>query len=1561
MLEALADLFTAPVDVVMARASIEKEVVEDRARAAEGQRLGDFLKNIFDMQSRSQLAARSPETFSQAVQGRVNGTALENVSISADDLKGFAQDLAAVSPAAAQQIAEVQATGGDLVLPLGEVLNINAANPELGEMIRQVGRFGAENMSLSEAEEFVQNFDPNLQARIQELADAETKSVQRRARNTEAAWKALAPVREQMRAAGRSSEETNASMALQAAILENVASMSGMSTADWLAANPVRVVRGNEGASRGGVNQSAPVRGFNQAAPRGNFDPETGTISLFSTADESTFVHEMAHYWLKSLSEMAADYLSRNAAKEGDEFLQFVSDMFAWLDVPGMKEEGLPAALEWWRNASQDEQRQYHERFAVGFEAYLMAGKAPTDKLTRMFGKFVEWLKSVYVSAANLGVEMTPEVMNIYDRLFASEQAVIDARTRMSDTGIFDDLIRSEMSEAEFKWFVDLRARAVEYAEARLRRELAEGAAELREAKAGDVTDIEGTTKSLQIEYRRLVSKYRAELEDSKNYRALNAFTRRGVRDAKGNTLRFKFDAESLKDSGLSEKSIAWIKSKRMSATPKSKVQAQRIDPKLAAQIFGFRDPNALVIAMRYADEHSVIGAAEAMAEDEFKRRHGRNTDPRKLSALAEREAFNRYHLDILATEAAALKGAMGVREELKNAVLRMAKEIIGRKPYELRLNRPDSNGVTRESSFRIRPERYRTAERRAGEKALRLFSKGRPIDAADAKVTQLVQAALAREAQDAVDTAERFYRRVRAALKSETLDPAYQVQIHKIARSLGFARAKEWKQEQAISKFVEEHPEIQMAYQALPEELLNGDGTLAAVDGQTRTVDEIRALDRFMQALIKQGRTVAEDNRRTKAEQAAAEIKAAKKQLEDHMAKHGRKNFAAVRQTKLSRRLVRGIKGFFINHLQFLKACRIFDNNEQGVWTKLFAWRANDCSATEVTLKQKYAEKLNDVLAPLYKGLNDDVSIGGQVMSRQSALAILLNAGNDGNRDRLARGNSIGDAEIAEAASYFTADELKIVQKVWDLFEELRKEAAPVNRRVDGFEPEWIEPVPISLKAADGTTVTLKGGYWPIRYDAEFSKSDSAEMRQFQDALDAEKAAGYLAAQTARTYTKTRVKEGEEGAAIRLDLTAGFDGMNEVIHDIAWREYVADSYRLLRGVTLYDKEGNVVEKVPGLSEVLRRTYGPQWSRLMKDWLRNVALDGRSSSVSEAEKYTSMFRRGVSLAGLGFNLVSALVQLTGLIPAAARLGPTYMLNGLADFMRHPKQVKGTIDAMSPSMANRSTWRIREVAEIGNIVNGRLPIVQKLQRLAYAPMMSVQAVVDYATWGGAYRKALEDGMTEAEAIQYADQTVVDTQGSGLVKDRSTIEMGGAASQLFLAFYSYMGTAYNLGAMSLLGETNAMKRAAQLGTIFVFQPIVEQLLRDALQPSGESGDDDDSNPIFSAIRYSAGATVNFSMGTVFGVREAAGWASGLISGDPIYTYRGPSATRWFTDASTLAQQIQQGELDQSLLLATLNMFGIFGLPTAQVRRTLQGADALWEGDTDNIWALVAGYKE
>ena len=188
---------------------------------------------------------------------------------------------------------------------------------------------------------------------------------------------------------------------------------------------------------------------FYQSADRGNrggitFNRNTGEalVTLFRTADRSTFIHEMGHLILD-------DLIRYGYKAEAD--TEISGDLKTVLDYLGVSDMNLSDL-----NSLDDSQRarltEAHEKWARAMETYVMTGEAPSKSLRSIFKKMRMWLLEIYSNAKFAGEEITPEVQDVFDRLLATPQEMDESYS--ADATIADllqeiDVLQERISELE--------------------------------------------------------------------------------------------------------------------------------------------------------------------------------------------------------------------------------------------------------------------------------------------------------------------------------------------------------------------------------------------------------------------------------------------------------------------------------------------------------------------------------------------------------------------------------------------------------------------------------------------------------------------------------------------------------------------------------------------------------------------------------------------------------------------------------------------------------------------------------------------------------------------------------------------------------------------------------------------------------------------------------------------------------------------------------------------------------------------------------------------------------
>ncbi|WP_049255685.1 hypothetical protein [Neisseria bacilliformis] len=890
----------------------------------------------------------------------------------------------------------------------------------------------------------------------------------------------------------------------------------------------------------------------------------------------------------------------------------------------------------------------------------------------------------------------------------------------------------------------------------------------------------------------------------------------------------------------------------------------------------------------------------------------------------ADLAVHNGMRARLIAGELNRLKASLGSVSLLKQAARVAAKERV-------------EQMKTRD----LRPSVFTRAEAAAAKSSEKAFKAGDTEAAAAHKRNQLIQNALAREtlkAREEMEKTRKYLAKFDRVAKG--VDIEYREQIEALLEDVELRpiSLKETDRRKSAYQFVRAMEEAGIQHSIDPDYV----DAISRKSRHDMTVEEMRGLADTVRQLEHLGRL----KNRLLSNQAKRSYEAVRDELADTLDASAK---AQHRKAQERREAATGLqkagallRGGYWGHLKTATIVRMFDNGRDGgAFFTHFLLPLKQAADKEAAMQAEVSQKLYEVLKPLAKHTGRLKNrIGGKThyqglgeLTREQLFAVALNMGNAGNIQRLLDGEGWRMEDVQRAlSSTLTAQEWQAVQGVWDLLESYRPQIAALERRMTGVEPEWVEARPFKIMSADGVEVELRGGYYPAKYDRE--GSGAAEKNEATTDAKAQTAAAGLAAATRRTFAKQRANE-VKGRPLRLSLNVAYDAFNEIIHDLTHREAIADANRLLNSHTLDTK--------------IRQYYGADAKRQLSRAIADIA-QGNSGAAQALDGWAGRVRQNVSVAGLGFNIVSAALQLTGWIPAVTRIGFANTAKALTTYAANPIAATRGANEMSVMMANRSRTRFRELNDVANSVNGQNGVKAFIRRYAYWLMMRMQQVTDTIVWHGAMMKAMDAGRSEAEAVQLADQTVLDTQGGGQTKDLSAVERGNEVQKLFTVFYSYMNTALNMGAASMATQRGKGRLAAELMLVWVIPTALNAMMKSLLTP----GDDDDD-----LAKKLAKEQISFTLGMFVGGRELVQLGD-IATGGKFYGYNGPAGLRPIADTYKFAQQAQQGGFDKGLATATINILGSgFGLPSAQISRTLKGAQALDEGKTDNPAALLFGY--
>lgn len=134
----------------------------------------------------------------------------------------------------------------------------------------------------------------------------------------------------------------------------------------------------------------------NKPQPKGLYDASKRVIKIFESADFSTLPHEIAHYWLDNMWSYVR---SGNASEKYRQRWNVIAN---WLNVKSEQ-----AVLT----------RGQQEKFARGYEQYLLNGDLPTPIIKGAFDDYDRWLKRVYGDMNRLNVRLSEDAVRFFQSM----------------------------------------------------------------------------------------------------------------------------------------------------------------------------------------------------------------------------------------------------------------------------------------------------------------------------------------------------------------------------------------------------------------------------------------------------------------------------------------------------------------------------------------------------------------------------------------------------------------------------------------------------------------------------------------------------------------------------------------------------------------------------------------------------------------------------------------------------------------------------------------------------------------------------------------------------------------------------------------------------------------------------------------------------------------------------------------------------------------------------------------------------------------------------------------
>ena len=621
-------------------------------------------------------------------------------------------------------------------------------------------------------------------------------------------------------------------------------------------------------------------------------------------------------------------------------------------------------------------------------------------------------------------------------------------------------------------------------------------------------------------------------------------------------------------------------------------------------------------------------------------------------------------------------------------------------------------------------------------------------------------------------------------------------------------------------------------------------------------------------------------------------------------------------------------------------------DGGETGPWHD-FIWHAQE--QAEI-MKGQLMRRVGGLLKVLHEGLpsnwidnlNKPVTFKGIRVTRGRLIAMALNMGNAGNLQRLRNGGfatntraiALSEADLTVLSSMLTTTEWNYVQGMWNAIGSMRPDIEALNNRMGGVPIHFVEALPFTVRTADGETIQLAGGYFPIAYDS--SRSRVGDVQATEDAMQTLMAIGTARAATGKGYTKGRADE--VSAALLLDYgQVVHRHLDQVMTDLAYREAVRDVQMLLKDPRIR-------------SYVTSRLSESAWRSLMGGLAHSViGSTAAAGSVSNWRPVVDGLLANTTVAALAIRPDIAMGNYgSALLQGMDRAGRAEVMKSFAEFQANRSELTQSIMEKSPFMAAR----LQEVDYLYNSVINKIQGNQwRGRHAAYTRMMMslhryADADVVRVVWLARYGMEKRKGALDADAVKLADKAVRMTQTATGKKDLSTFERDVSLRQT----RQYMGPMFVIfGRLRAATEGSGATRSGSARMMslllqWVLAPAAFALL------SGRLPDDDDDDDGKDWMTWLVKEIGLFPVQTMPLVRDVAALADSYLSGRQPNSRSAPLATA-ISNMGKAGKRIFDNDFDgdswDEFTVDLLQLAGpLVGAPAAQAKRWKKAFDAMWD---------------
>lgn len=1257
------------------------------------------------------------------------------------------------------------------------------------------------------------------------------------------------------------------------------------------------------------------INRYNQehkGAYAGAYDADRNILHVFEAANQSTVVHESAHWWLSMLNNIAADPELKELAKEDKVLAATLQKaqkdrdaIRAWASYyPDVMKEykgtliekefkEYEAAIKKDPENKELQERFIQERFARGFERYILTGKAPTKELQGTFRRFKKWLINLYKTTKEiiknpenyLGLkDPSDEVKEIFDHMMASEEEIEAWAEEKRWNLLYDDSLDYTQTEKENikKWEENIKELAKENAVKYFMEKL-HGQAMMdfeENILPQKVETFERKLGSQRIYGLEMLKKGNVFPTKKEWIRALKeeGFTEESYKDAvqeAGGTMEEQVEKYKKKQreefiENISGKDHFRVEAEKVLESPEGKVKLAEIEQNAMKRKLRqyARIATASLIELDRLDPN-MEGKISKKILYEIKKRNG---------FLSEEEKLKEEKAEQKKAKQATVEEINELKIKLRNTVdgLRTSQDSMLISPYELK---------AQARAFLYGKEIYKATNYRwwarkaasEGEKAAYFLKRGRWEEAARAKGRQsrfAMNAQVAHEYDDHVkhtlhgnpkastntldkDGMEKYglvglINRASKATNNIRMPGNIRYFINHLAYQLGLittdGRAPLGMDgEPAPFDWANLNNELD------PTAAMEGDKPGDAVpqwikkifdDNNQTNLRELTVIDfdelvEVFKKIYKTGRREYEGNTFVNEKGESLSFEEAENiimaEIKAEKENPLYKKLAEKKWEKTKKEVGKWVADLALPEIII---------ERMGPKTYDLIYKMMDKAFAKKRLLQEQAKLELKKVMNIYdretfrKIRNDKIYEINKVdhkpvmVTKETLLTMALNWGTDSNRERVVETYGLDHRNIEKILfKYLNDKDWDFVEAVWKHINSYWPERNIVQNNLYGIPLGKVPGRKIILP--DGRKIN--GMYYPIKYDAELtSKTKDREINDIirKDML------GRTTFNIGMGSTKSRA-QSSGGQYLRQDLDVYLDYINESINHIAMRETTADIYKLLSR--------------KDLAEAISQKYGVDAHRRLQRWASDCWHDP-VDKLTAWEQRLNRLRHNFTMATMAYRTSTALLNFANLPLVMEKMGAVNMARGLSAIylggVKNYRQQKDFILSKSTFMRDRATnmdrdlargLKLKEEQDVSKLTSKAHAVKEEVDRFAYSLISETDFMLSLPEWIQTYNNTIaqlqieKPFMTVAEmdeeAVRLADKMVRETFGSGEMKDRPEVVKSRLLSQL-LPFYSFTSLVMNQfirGGYDIVDGRGPMKLMRAMLFWYILGSVFEGALR------------------------------------------------------------------------------------------------------------------------------------